>query len=520
MSNQVDYISGNSARSRIKSASMNFQMHTDISRLCRICLKDADGIQMEYIYKSPDSARPCLHTMLSAICAPVFDSEDIHEQVARESFGMPKAVCQNCKRRILAAYDLYEACIEGDRKLWEMIIIQKELIDEEDTKQQPRSTARSKPQNEDAESMSTEEPSEANKEDTGDKDASANKDDTYRNSTILTCDLCSASFKSKKNIRLHMKESHAESIKPCDQCDEIFVSEVQMEDHILYHRTGKKFSCVVCKKRFATTTAHRLHARTHVNFTPFQCDQCDKSFSTSSALQLHLTRHTGQRDIACELCPLRFYTKGSLKLHMITHTKEQKYACDICDSRFTTRDSLIIHTKKHTGERPFSCTECSLTFVTSGNLKRHMRTHTGEKPYKCAYCNLSFRDTTDLLRHSRSHVGDKPYRCDICTESFRLVAELRTHYSVHFKPGEKGATEIMEKLKRKYQDNDGSNHFTISQARNRRYKLVLKEKKIVEEMETDDDGSSKPEDADNANGDVSTDDEEKIYVDIDYSQVD
>lgn len=303
---------------------------------------------MEYIYKSSDPDRPSLHRMLSAVCAPVFDSEDVHEQIARESFGMPKSVCRICKLKVVAAYELYEACIEGDRKLWEMVIIQKELIgDEGATDEQPNTT---EAQNEISKGVSTRELPETANDDSSEKDpASANTEEFYRNKTIFTCDVCSVNFISKKRLRIHILEFHPESVKQCQECDDIFVSEVQMEDHKLYHRTGKRFSCDVCKKRFSTTTGHRLHARSHVKFTPFQCDKCDKSFSTMGILKSHVMRHNGQRDIACEICPLRFYTKGSLKLHMITHTNEQKFACDICDSRFKNRDSLIKHTQKHSG---------------------------------------------------------------------------------------------------------------------------------------------------------------------------
>lgn len=324
---------------------MNFQVDTDASRLCRVCVKNAVGKNMEYIYKSPDPVRPSLHTMLSAICASVFDSEEIHEQVARESFGMPKVVCFNCKLKILAAYELHETCIESDRKLWEMIIIQRELMEDDVAIPCPE-TAEDKPQTEDGGTSGS---TESTKVDPTNDYLKVTGRIYPIGAPIRKCELCDATFKTKKTIQKHMKTNHANSIKPCQECDDVFFSYNQLEDHRLFHRTGKKHSCEVCKKRFSTSTGLRLHARNHVNYTPFKCDQCDQTFPCSAALQVHVVKHTGQRNVICEQCPMRFYSKSSLKKHMQTHTRERNFACDICGSRFTSQYSLVSHTAKHTG---------------------------------------------------------------------------------------------------------------------------------------------------------------------------
>lgn len=326
---------------------MDFQIDTDLSKMCRVCVKNAVGKNMEYIYKSPDPVRPSLHTMLSAICATVFDSEEIHEQVARESFGMPKIVCLSCKAKIVAAYALHEICIESDRKLWEMIIIQRELSEDGVAIPNPETTE-DEPQ---TEGGGSEPSSESPKLEASNDYLKVTGKSHSLGAPIQTCGACSVTFKAKRSIQNHMKTEHADLIKRCKQCDDVFFSDILLEDHRMFHLTGKKFSCEVCKKRFGTSTALRHHARSHVNYSPFKCDQCDRTYPSASTLQMHMVRHTNQRNIVCEHCPMRFHSKSALKSHMQTHTRERNFACDICDSRFTTQHSLVMHTVKHTGKK-------------------------------------------------------------------------------------------------------------------------------------------------------------------------
>jgi hypothetical protein len=68
--------------------------------------------------------------------------------------------------------------------------------------------------------------------------------------TELNCKICSNSFDIKKNLKLHMLESHPQSIK-CNFCDKMFAKYCDLEIHIqTNHETIGKYQCDVLDKKF------------------------------------------------------------------------------------------------------------------------------------------------------------------------------------------------------------------------------------------------------------------------------
>ncbi|XP_055532702.1 zinc finger protein 595-like isoform X1 [Wyeomyia smithii] len=463
---------------------MEFHLLTDCSLLCRICMQDTTAIEAEDIY-SPAKDEPSIYSLLAVVCAPVFSKEELQD---RELLGMPKIVCLPCKQKIVAAYELHEACIEADRKLWDMISVQQELQDFQDISTDL----------EDKERTETPDATEFTCDDTSNQLLEQERQHKIREvlkiakykleksgASDRTCELCWKVTKHAKRLHDHMRKFHPNEIVPCPECNAAFFSSLQLEEHKLFHLTGHLYACPKCKKRFKSATGMRAHIRSHSSTARFQCDKCDKKCTNLSMLKTHLLSHGGERAYPCERCPSRFKTKGALKQHETVHSKERNYSCDICGSKFTKSNSLVRHVQIHSEERPYVCDVCPQRFKTSNVLKRHKFTHTGEKPFKCAYCDRAYAQSNDLAKHSRIHVGDKPYMCDRCDESFRLMTELRQHYKVHFDGNEQGENEAMNALNDVYSNENGlwnSLPFSVMSVLNRRFEL--EKRKQIKEQET------------------------------------
>ncbi|EDS40385.1 zinc finger protein 124 [Culex quinquefasciatus] len=337
--------------------------------LCRVCSLAKEG-HLTNLYDASTFVRgqPNLHTMLRAVCAPVFDKPD--------SPGMPTNVCAVCRNASIAAYKLHKLCIESDRKLADMLVVQKEP--EEAAVEVKEEVVVEQTKLDDPFDRSDEEISEEeNVEEKPAEPEKRQKEDYY---SKRTCKVCSGDFPTIRDMLDHMKKFH-----PNVKCEKI-------PGPRLFAMPNRK-----CKGK------HR-------------CKLCSDAFRTRDGLVAHSkSAHPGVAFV-CQSC---------------------NYVCETCGSQFGKSDTLTRHVERvHTSERRYSCTVCEMKFKCPGRLKRHGLTHTGEKPYKCPFCQRGFNQTNDLVKHAKNHVQG-PFGCDRCGESFRLMRELRDHYGpAHIASGE------------------------------------------------------------------------------------
>ncbi|ETN67120.1 hypothetical protein AND_001077 [Anopheles darlingi] len=377
-------------------------------------------------------------TLLSRILHPHELPDDGNEE-------WPTKICEECKRKTLHAYDLYELCLSSGERIREMLSttrdasmickrspspeveavdckssVDPELLQFAPDEQQDLQ--------EDLKPMAyKEEPSNASTED-------VEETPSHLQSDCYSCTLCMVIFPSQSQLSSHLKDQHGDQCYYCEPCERAFLEREKYVAHKKCHDLGRIHFCTSCEKGFRTVEAHRLHVLSHD--APYLCAECGKKFETKSNLKQHMKRHSNVRAFACKLCPSKFHSKGELKTHQYTHSKLKQFSCDLCGALFTKNSSLAKHQRIHTGIRPFSCEACSRSFYTSDLLKRHMLTHTGERPYKCTYCIRSFSQSNDLVKHMRIHIGTNIYKCDRCDASYRLLSELRDHYKVHYQSDE------------------------------------------------------------------------------------
>eukprot|EP00475_Leptophrys_vorax_P022274 TRINITY_DN30312_c0_g1_i1.p1 TRINITY_DN30312_c0_g1~~TRINITY_DN30312_c0_g1_i1.p1 ORF type:complete len:581 (+),score=87.67 TRINITY_DN30312_c0_g1_i1:137-1744(+) len=115
-----------------------------------------------------------------------------------------------------------------------------------------------------------------------------------------------------------------------------------LEKHSHDHEE-KPFKCDICSKSFRQRRNLARHVRTHSQVKPFSCSVCGWSFRRKSNLAAHERIHSGMKPFVCEECGKSFRQKGSLSSHIRTHTKEKPHECAVCGDLFTRKGSLQRH---------------------------------------------------------------------------------------------------------------------------------------------------------------------------------
>ncbi|XP_003703123.1 uncharacterized protein LOC100881200 [Megachile rotundata] len=135
--------------------------------------------------------------------------------------------------------------------------------------------------------------------------------------------------------------------------------------------TEKRYLCDVCSKTFVSKSGLRFHLKSHNGAKPYQCGHCGKGFAIPSYAKRHERIHAGEKRFVCHVCSATFASSNGLKYHLRSHTGEANYRCDICGKSFYRRKYLIEHGYTHTGEKPFVCKTCGSCYGNSGSLFVH-----------------------------------------------------------------------------------------------------------------------------------------------------
>ena len=122
--------------------------------------------------------------------------------------------------------------------------------------------------------------------------------------TSYECQECNTTFKSKSNLRSHMKEVHNETLPyTCKECTKIYTRPDTLKEHIASKHRGEKKLCKECGKSLFNRKSLELHIATiHKGIRRFGCNFCNRTFGQKVHLKLHMSRQHSQEDfnISCK----------------------------------------------------------------------------------------------------------------------------------------------------------------------------------------------------------------------------
>ncbi|KAL7634994.1 UNVERIFIED_CONTAM: hypothetical protein RMT77_013979 [Armadillidium vulgare] len=160
---------------------------------------------------------------------------------------------------------------------------------------------------------------------------------------------------------------------------------VHQESMKKYH--PENLSCKYCKFSFKSKDELKTHLKTH-NKRKFKCAHCSYECNFKSRLKTHMLTHNNEKLFKCSDCSFECNRKDYLKIHMLTtHTNVKLFKCSHCSYECNYKGNLKSHMLIHSNVKLFKCSDCSFECNRKGVLKRHMLTHTNVKLFKCSYCS-------------------------------------------------------------------------------------------------------------------------------------
>lgn len=221
-------------------------------------------------------------------------------------------------------------------------------------------------------------------------------------STEFICNACDKPFNSLSEQQTHERGVHKVKNMHCTECSASFYSNYHLKRHSLKHSAGgETFDCDICTATFKSRESIFMHMAIHINARRHKCAQCNKGFNYRTQLTQHMRVHSAMCPYQCETCGKSFKSNGSLKLHRNTHVGDKPFKCELCAKAYTTLMNLQLHTRTHTGEKPYVCGTCGRPFHDASTLRTHRRLHSGDKPFVCHICGKATKQAGGLRSHYR-----------------------------------------------------------------------------------------------------------------------
>ncbi|KAL7634677.1 UNVERIFIED_CONTAM: hypothetical protein RMT77_015054 [Armadillidium vulgare] len=164
----------------------------------------------------------------------------------------------------------------------------------------------------------------------------------------------------------------------------------------------QNLNCRFCNFSFKSKDELKTHLKTH-NKGNFKCAHCSYECNFKYKLKNHMMIHSNIKLYKCSDCSYECNHKGSLKIHMLSHTNVKLFKCSDCSYECNHKGTLKRHMLTHTNVKLFKCSYCSYECIQKGSLKLYMLTHTNVKLFKCSDCSYECNEKRSLKRHLLKH---------------------------------------------------------------------------------------------------------------------
>ena len=273
----------------------------------------------------------------------------------------------------------------------------------------------------------------------------------------LNCSICYKKFKSKLSLNRHAKlHKEVTAEFKCEYCGKSFINRTKLSRHLQIHINPdeKKFSCDICSAAFREKYNLKEHVKnihcSEVTVPIHSCLECNKEFKRKGTLRIHVRDVHSDQKFICPICANEFSSTRSLKQHKDKqHGKpndkeklnkkrrgreSQKVKCDQCGD-YVRKSYLDNHQKaKHEKGEKVQCTICDYQSVYKSFIKVHIKeVHEKKIKHHCDECGKSFVRKTSYNKHQLTHTDIK-FPCQLCDFKTRYKSYIKRHINdVHTK---------------------------------------------------------------------------------------
>ncbi|KAL7635506.1 UNVERIFIED_CONTAM: hypothetical protein RMT77_014575 [Armadillidium vulgare] len=163
----------------------------------------------------------------------------------------------------------------------------------------------------------------------------------------------------------------------------------------------EKFSCKYCNFSFKSKDELKTHLKTH-NKRKFKCAHCSYECNSKSILKKHILTHSNIKLNKCSYCSYKCNRKDNLKIHMRTHAEVKLFKCSVCSYECNQKGNLKTHMLTHASIKVFKSSVCSYECNQKRNFKTHMLTHASIKIFKCSDCSYECNHKVSLKVHMQT----------------------------------------------------------------------------------------------------------------------
>uniref|UniRef100_A0A182PU38 Uncharacterized protein n=1 Tax=Anopheles epiroticus TaxID=199890 RepID=A0A182PU38_9DIPT len=459
------------------SQNMDEEQSEELVSCCRICISTRN---VEYCIheRVNQEASLSLQYMLEKLFPSAFNAVQVrHDGKMR----WPSKICQECKRKVLVAYDLYAQCLVSADRLERMLSALKDgttiredinvnMIEEETAKM--NDVPKENPLDGYRVPVTAHQEQEESNDKSHTEGHTSKRPRSQRKRTVADTALCTESQNVASEITRgkwrQTKTDHTSNSGTVESSEEYLSSGglklnekhengnhtleiinirdddigVQLQNESAQQETltgvdkleqrNDLYSCLLCDAPTYSSPDERTE---HLKEThPDQihsCKLCPKVFMTKAAFEHHQYCHATGRSHFCSFCDKGFQTEALLKNHVRTHTDPSDYLCSLCGKEFNHKNKLRQHMIGHTGQKPWACMLCPCRFSTKGGLTNHQNTHTKFKAFSCDTCGSQFNKHYSLIKHKLIHTGERPFGCEICkmrfVNNYLVKRHMRTH---------------------------------------------------------------------------------------------